>query len=44
MDPLSQGLVGATASQSLSNRKDIVTATALGFLSGMAADLDIFIR
>lgn len=44
MDPLRQGLVGATASQSLSNRKDIVTATALGFLSGMAADLDIFIR
>ena len=44
MDPLSQGLVGATASQSLSNRKDIGTATALGFLSGMAADLDIFIR
>ena len=44
MDPLSQGLVGATASQSLSNRKDIVTATVLGFLSGMAADLDIFIR
>jgi inner membrane protein len=44
MDPLSQGVVGATASQSLSNRKDIVTATALGFFSGMAADLDIFIR
>jgi len=44
MDPLSQGIVGMTASQVVSNRKEIVLASFLGFFSGMAADLDIFIR
>ena len=44
MDPLSQGVVGMSAAQSVSSRKEIVTASLLGFLSGMAADLDIFIR
>ncbi|MFW5451743.1 MAG: metal-dependent hydrolase [Methylophagaceae bacterium] len=44
MDPLSQGIVGASASQVTSNRKEIVAASLIGFFSGMAADLDIFIR
>ncbi len=44
MDPLSQSVVGMTASQVVSNRKNIVSASLLGFFSGMAADLDIFIR
>ncbi len=45
MDPLTQGLLGATAAQNLSPpRRHAAAATALGFLSGMAADLDVLIR
>ena len=44
MDPLSQGLVGAAASQSFSKRNEMFAASVVGFLSGMAADLDVFIR
>ena len=44
MDPLTQGVVGAVASQQPANRKNILVATILGFLSGLAPDLDIFIR
>ncbi|MFT7235654.1 MAG: inner membrane protein [Methylophagaceae bacterium] len=44
MDPLSQGVVGMSASQTLSTKKDMVAASFLGFFSGMAADLDIVIR
>jgi len=44
MDPLSQGVVGATAAQTVSTKKEIAAASLLGFFSGMAADLDIFIR
>ena len=45
MDPLTQGLVGATAALSIANRKQhIKTASLLGLLGGMAPDLDVFIR
>lgn len=44
MDPVSQGLVGAVFPQSISNKKEIGKATLIGFLSGMAADLDVLIR
>jgi inner membrane protein len=44
MDPLSQGVVGMSASQSVSSKKEIGIASLLGFFSGMAADLDILIR
>jgi inner membrane protein len=44
MDPLSQGVVGMSASQVVASRQEIGAASLLGFLSGMAADLDIFIR
>ncbi len=45
MDPLSQGVAGATLSQVLvKDRKRLVIAGVLGFLSGMAADLDVLIR
>ncbi len=44
MDPISQGVLGASLSQSLSQRKKVVAAGVLGWLSGMAPDLDIFIR
>jgi len=43
MDPLSQGVVGASAAQLVSSRRQRLAAGAMGFLSGMAADLDILI-
>ena len=47
MDPISQGIVGSTASLSGARSADpskIVALTVLGFLAGMAPDLDVFIR
>ena len=44
MDPLSQGVIGAVAAQQKTTKSHFVIATILGFLSGMSADLDIFIR
>jgi len=44
MDPLSQGVVGMSASQVVATRQEMVAASLLGFFSGMAADLDIFIH
>ncbi|MBW2712722.1 MAG: metal-dependent hydrolase, partial [Deltaproteobacteria bacterium] len=35
MDPISQGTLGASLSQSLSQRDKIVPAGVLGWLSGM---------
>ena len=44
MDPVSQGTLGAVASQNVAHRKNIAIATVLGFLSGLAPDIDVFIR
>ncbi len=44
MDPISQGVVGAIASQTFANKNNIKIATVIGYLSGMSADLDIFFR
>ncbi len=44
MDPVSQGIVGAVAAQTISDKINIKAATVMGLLGGMAADLDIFIR
>lgn len=44
MDPLSQGLLGAIAAQSVSRRAYHTKAVLCGTLGGMAADLDILIR
>jgi len=44
MDPISQGALGASLPQSFSQPRTIVFACILGFLSGMAPDLDLFIR
>lgn len=44
MDPITQGALGASLPQSLSNKKQVLLAGILGFLSGMAPDLDVFIR
>ncbi len=44
MDPVTQGVLGAVASQNSATKRNIIIATFLGILSGMAADLDVFIR
>lgn len=44
MDPLTQGLLGATAAQSIGAKKLPNSAWKIGFLAGIAADADIIIR
>jgi len=44
MDPISQGVLGASASQSFSTRHETGLATVSGFVAGLAADMDVFIR
>ena len=44
MDPLSQGTVGAAFAQSAANKKNIAKIGVVGFLAGLAPDLDVFIR
>ena len=44
MDPLTQGVLGTTAAQLVSKPAQKVTAAVVGFLSGMAADLDVLIQ
>lgn len=43
MDPLTQGVVGTTAAQLVSRKPVKFAAAVIGFLSGMAADLDVLI-
>ena len=44
MDPVSQGTVGAAFAQSSANRSNIVKIGFIGFLAGLAPDLDVLIR
>jgi inner membrane protein len=44
MDPLTQGIVGTTAAQAYSKKKNLVIAGIIGFLAGLAPDIDIFFR
>ena len=44
MDPLSQGTVGAAFAQSAANKKNIAKISIVGFLAGLAPDLDVLIR
>ena len=44
MDPVSQGVLGATVPQAISQKKHVVAATLFGAVSGMAPDLDFLIR
>ena len=44
MDPLSQGVLGASLSQSFSNKKNIFFVFVIGFLAGIFPDIDIFFR
>lgn len=44
MDPLTQGVLGASLPQAASKKSEVATAGLLGFLAGMSADLDVLIR
>jgi len=44
LDPLTQGALGAVLPQSISNKKSLGIIGIIGFLSGLAPDLDIFIK
>ena len=44
MDPLSQGTVGAAFAQSTANKNNIFKIGAIGFLAGLAPDLDVLIQ
>ncbi len=44
MDPLTQGVLGAALPQSLSKKKSLIIIGFIGFLSGLAPDLDLLIR
>ena len=44
MDPLTQGALGASLAQPFSKSSHILIVGILGFLSGMAPDLDVLIR
>lgn len=44
MDPLSQGVLGASLPQSFSNKKNIVFVFIIGFLAGIFPDIDVFFR
>ena len=44
MDPFTQGIVGVTASQSISQKKHLLVASLIGLLAGLAPDIDIFIK
>lgn len=44
MDPLTQGSLGAVLPQATVDRRHAFTAGLLGFLAGMAPDLDVLIR
>lgn len=44
MDPLTQGVLGASLSLSVSKKQHLVVAGVFGLLAGMAPDLDVFIR
>lgn len=44
MDPVTQGALGAALPQATRGKAQVAIAGALGFIAGMAADLDILIR
>ena len=44
MDPISQGIVGAAFAQSKANKNNIIKIGIIGFLAGLAPDLDVMIR
>ncbi len=43
MDPVTHGLIGASATQSITGKDQLKTAATIGMASAMLADLDVFI-
>tara|TARA_R110002096_G_scaffold303080_8_gene498077 strand:+ start:12046 stop:13041 length:996 start_codon:yes stop_codon:yes gene_type:complete len=43
MDPITHGLIGAAATQSFSNKKNLRQVSLVGFFSALLPDLDVFI-
>ena len=43
MDPITHGLIGATATQSFSNKQNLRQVSLVGFFSALLPDLDVFI-
>ena len=44
MDPITQGTVGAAFAQSTARNNNILQITLIGFLAGLAPDLDVLIQ
>ena len=44
MDPITQGVLGAVVPQSIARKNKVGVTGVFGFVAGMAADLDIFIK
>ena len=44
MDPISQGIVGAALAQSKAKKNNIIKIGVIGFMAGMAPDLDVLIK
>ena len=44
MDPISQGALGAVASQNVASNKQLLAATLTGVIAGLAPDLDVLIQ
>ena len=44
MDPISQGIVGAVLAQSKAKKNSIIKIGVIGFMAGMAPDLDVLIK
>lgn len=44
MDPLSQGVLGAVVPQCIARKEEFHVVSIAGFLAGMLADIDVFIR
>lgn len=44
MDPLTQGALGAVLPQTIAKKPHLIYAGLFGFLAGITADLDVFIR
>ena len=41
MDPVTQGIVATTAAQTYSKKNNLIIASIIGFLAGLAPDIDI---
>ena len=44
MDPISQGIVGAAFAQTTDNKNNMIKIGIIGFMAGLAPDLDVLIR